>query len=82
VKVKWLAMPNVIAKREIVPEFIQYDATPGLVAKVARELLQDRSRREAMQRDLAGVIKSLGDPGASDRAAHLVLAELSSAKVS
>jgi lipid-A-disaccharide synthase len=76
VKVKWLAMPNVIAGKSIVPEFIQHDATPGLVAKVARELLQDPSRREAMQHDLDGVIKSLGAPGASDRAAHLVLAAL------
>jgi lipid-A-disaccharide synthase len=73
VTVNWLAMPNVIASRAIVPEFIQHDATPDRIAAVARELLENTAKREAMQKELAAVISSLGGPGASERAARLIL---------
>ncbi|HUI05838.1 MAG TPA: lipid-A-disaccharide synthase [Verrucomicrobiae bacterium] len=73
VTVNWLAMPNVIAGREIVPEFIQYDARPGRIAGAARQLLENSAKREAMQRDLAAVVGPLGGPGASDRAARVIL---------
>jgi lipid-A-disaccharide synthase len=76
VTVNWLAMPNVIAGREIVPEFIQYDAKPERIATMACELLENTSKREAMRRELASVVGSLGGAGASERAAGLILAAL------
>ncbi|MCG3148082.1 MAG: Lipid-A-disaccharide synthase [Verrucomicrobiae bacterium] len=72
IQVKWLAMPNVIAGRSIVPELIQHAARPESVAKLAGELLQDAGARAAMQGALAGVVNSLGGPGASARAAELI----------
>jgi lipid-A-disaccharide synthase len=69
-------MPNVIAGKSVVPEFIQHDAKPGRIAAVACELLEDAPKREAMQRELADVVKSLGGPGASVRAAVAILARL------
>lgn len=74
VTVNWLAMPNVIAGRAIVPEFIQGDAKPDRIAAVACELLENTAKRETMQKDLAAVISSLGGLGASERAARLILA--------
>ena len=74
VKVNWLAMPNVIAGREIVPEFIQGDAKPDRITAVAREFLENATKREAMQKDLATIVSSLGGFGASERAARLILA--------
>jgi lipid-A-disaccharide synthase len=74
VTVNWLAMPNVIANRIIVPEFIQHDADPDTIAEAARALLKNTPKREAMQRELASVVGSLGGPGASERAAKLILA--------
>jgi lipid-A-disaccharide synthase len=74
VTVNWLGMPNVIAGREIVPEFIQHDAKPDRIAATARELLENSARRETMQKELAAVVGSLGGPGASERAARLILA--------
>ncbi len=74
VTVNWLAMPNVIAGRAIVPEFIQHDAKPERIAAVARELLDDASKRDAMRRELATVVQSLGGDGASEQAARLILA--------
>ena len=73
VKVNWLGMPNVIAGREIVPEFIQHEAEPERIAVVARALLEDDEKRGAMQREMAAVIATLGGPGASERAAKLIL---------
>ena len=76
VKVNWLAMPNVIAGREIVPEFIQHEARPSQIAAAVRGLLENAGKREQMQRNLAAVVSSLGGPGASQRAAELVLREI------
>ena len=47
---------------------------PALVAAAARKLLEDAGKREAMREDLAAVVSSLGGPGASERAARLILA--------
>src|SRR5438552_873921 len=39
VNVKHLGMPNVLAGKEIVPEFIQHDARPSAIARVALRLM-------------------------------------------
>ncbi len=66
------AMPNLVAGRLVVPELIQSDFTPQRVASEALSLLEDRSRAEAMRRDLADVRLKLGGPGGSQKAAALV----------
>jgi lipid-A-disaccharide synthase len=76
VKVKWLAMPNVMAGRAIVPELIQHEATAARVTSTARGLLEDAGKRRVMQRELASVIGTLGGPGASERAARAILESL------
>jgi len=70
VQVKWLAMPNIIAGRAIVPEFIQHAAQPAAIAEAARAVLQDPG---SQQRELRSVVASLGGAGASARAAALIL---------
>jgi lipid-A-disaccharide synthase len=76
VTVNWLAMPNVIAGRAIVPEFIQHHARPERIAAAARGLLENVSKREEMRQQLATVVSPLGGPGASARAAQLILAAI------
>ncbi len=76
VTVDWLGMANVIAGRKIVPEFIQHRARPERIAAAAAELLNDTARRDAMQRELAAVVGSLGGVGASRRAAGLIVKEI------
>jgi lipid-A-disaccharide synthase len=76
VQVNWLGMPNVIAGKTVVPEFIQHEAQPAAIVAAAKELLADATKREAMQRELAAVVGSLGGPGASERAARLILESL------
>jgi lipid-A-disaccharide synthase len=73
IKVKHLGMPNVLAGREIVPEFIQHEARPGLIARDVLDLLEDSRRRERMQADFAEVIAKLGKGGASEVAARAIV---------
>jgi lipid-A-disaccharide synthase len=69
VTVDYLGMPNLLAKEEVFPEFIQDAATPENIAEAALALLRDPQRRQQIKTTLAQVIGSLGEPGASRRAA-------------
>jgi lipid-A-disaccharide synthase len=73
IKVKYLAMPNLLADREIFPEFIQDDATGHNLADAALKFLDSPELRSATRSALDQVIKSLGEPGASGRAADFIL---------
>ena len=72
VNVKYLAMPNLLAEGEVFPEFIQDAATPENIARAAEELLRDESRRQQTKARLREIIHSLGEPGASRRAAQAI----------
>ena len=74
VKIPWLGLPNVLAGREIIREFLQDDARPGPIAGEISRLLEDPTAREEQQRAQASVIASLGEPGAARRAAEAILA--------
>ncbi len=73
VRVPHIAMVNVIAGREIVPEFVQHRATPRRIAGVLLELLRDEERCAQVREELREVKARLGPPGAIDRAAAVVL---------
>ena len=65
-------MPNLLAKEEVYPEFIQHQATPENISRAALALLGDAHQRAETKAKLAKIIASLGGPGASRRAAHAV----------
>ena len=67
---------NIVAGREIVPEFVQGRAQPEALAVAVGALLGDAARREQMQRELAEVVKSLEAEDVAGRAARAVLAKL------
>ena len=57
--------------REVYPEFIQgCDARREIWPSAALELLQNLSRRQKIKWQLAKIISSLGQPGATKRAAE------------
>jgi lipid-A-disaccharide synthase len=72
VHVPHVAMPNIIAGETIFPEFIQGEATAPRIARAALELLEDENRRSWVKAKLAGVVRSLGEPGANCRAARAI----------
>ena len=75
IRVRWIGLVNIVAGRGIVPELIQEDATPGRLTEEATRLLVDRTSYDTMKAALHRVRGSLGEPGASRRAAAVVLAE-------
>ena len=73
ITVKSLTMPNLLAGGEVFPEFLQKDATPENIAQAALELLENESRRQEIKSQLEKIVVSLGEPGASRRAATAIL---------
>jgi lipid-A-disaccharide synthase len=76
VKVKYLGMPNLLADKEVVPEFIQQRAEPHRVADEMRILVDDSIAREQMISEFDTVIARLGSGGASEKAAQTIIGEL------
>jgi lipid-A-disaccharide synthase len=72
VKVPFVSLVNLVAGREVVPEFMQSDAVPEKVAECVSSLLEGPGADE-MKKDLREVRSKLGEPGASDRAADEIL---------
>lgn len=73
VKIPNIGLPNIIAGRKIVPELIQGDATPANIAKEALLLLADGETRKQVLADLDEVKAKLGQTGAVDRVAGVIL---------
>ncbi|QPD03430.1 MAG: Lipid-A-disaccharide synthase [Candidatus Nitrospira kreftii] len=73
-RVKWIGLVNLVASRSIVPELLQDEATGQRLYEEAIRILEDQSAYDEMKRDLARVRATLGEPGASTRAAEAVLA--------
>ncbi len=67
-------LPNLVAGRPVVPEFIQRRATPEAVAREALAILEDPARKQTMAAELGKVRGLLGDGGATERAAERILA--------
>lgn len=72
----FLGIVNIIAGKEVAPEFLQYEATPENIAAKLSELISDESKLKAMRGELMRVKASLGSPGASMRAARAIIATL------
>jgi len=76
VNVKYLGMPNVLADREVVPEFIQHRAKPDAIAKAVQPLMEEVRERDRMISEFDAIISKLGGSGASQRAARAILEEI------
>lgn len=75
IRVKWIGLVNLVAGRSIVPELIQDEANAERLWQEARRLLTDRNAYNDMKEGLRQVRESLGEPGASNRAAEVIIAE-------
>ena len=76
VSVKYLGMPNLLAGREVVPEFIQYRAKPGALVEAVQPLIENANAREHMISQFDVIIPKLGESGASERAARAIIEEI------
>ena len=72
-------LPNLIAGKRIVPELLQTDLTSETLTEQALDLLKTPEKTIAQQEDLDAVHKQLGEPGAAERTAQLILEQVASA---
>lgn len=79
VRLPWIALVNIVAGEPVVPELIQGSLTAAALERSGAELLSSPEKAEAMRRGLARVARELGPPGASRRAAELVLSAIGEA---
>ncbi len=78
VSVKYLGMPNLLADKEVVPEFIQHRAKPNALVKALQPLIENANTRQQMISQFDVIIAKLGGGGASERAARAIIEEIGS----
>lgn len=77
VKIPDIGLVNIVAGKRIVPEFIQFDATPQKIADEAISLLSSPEKLNEIKTALKTIKEKLGKQGASERAAQIVLDHIS-----
>jgi len=80
VRVPHVGMANLLAGERVFPELLQDDFTPERLAREVLNLIRDPGRIKAVRRGLAAVIRRLGGPGASARAARVAVELMTSAR--
>ena len=73
VRVPYIGMVNIVAGKKIIPEFIQFGASPRKIAREALKILKTSSEIERIKKSLAQVKTSLGEKGATSRAAQIIV---------
>lgn len=76
VKIDFIAMPNIIAGKSVVREFIQSEVDSNLIANFIQTLLNDNSKIENLKSELEIIKNKLGNSGASNNAAKIIIAML------
>lgn len=72
VKLPYVSLPNILAGRKIIQEYIQGDATPGNLADEVGRLLSDQKYYKRMRGQLRRLREVLGDEFSAVRAAREV----------
>ncbi len=78
IKVKYVAMINLLAGRELVPELLQQDCKPEKLAATLHSLLTDAQAAQAQRVGFAPALETLHSPGSipSEAAAAAILSHL------
>ncbi len=64
---------NLVVNQLVVPEFLQWQATPAAIAAATLDLLENETSRQTMLAGYAKLRQDIGQPGACRRAAQLIL---------
>ena len=72
VNIDHIGLPNIMAKRRIIPELLQGEVTPENVERELANILDDEAVYTQMKADLAQVKVELGAPGAVQRVADVI----------
>ncbi len=75
IRIPRIGLANIVAGKRVVPEFIQQKARAKEIAKVACHWLSNPGLMRETRKELKRVKEKLGTPGASKRAAKIILEE-------
>ena len=75
-KTKFVSLVNIILEKEAVKELIQWNFTLKNVVQELKNILHDPENEQRMLADYREMMIKLGDPGASKRAARLMVEKL------
>ncbi|MGA3038445.1 MAG: hypothetical protein ABSE64_13285 [Vulcanimicrobiaceae bacterium] len=70
---KWIGLPNLVLQHGVIPELWQEDVTASALVEELRKILLDPSKQLTQ---LAGLRAALGPPGALEKIAKFVLAQV------
>ena len=76
IEAEHIGLPNVIAGKRIIPEFIRDKFEAQLIAKEAVDILKDKNLQKSMHESLNAVREKLGNPGAGERVAQYIAAKM------
>ena len=76
IRVDHIGLVNLVAGKRIVPELIQKDVNPKRIAEEALRILKDSAFQQKMVESIVEVRQRLGNPGAVQRAARIVMSML------
>lgn len=76
IQIDKISLVNIVAGEKIVEELIQNDCNPKKIYEVVKSLLLDENQRAEMKLKMKRIKSLLGERGASERAAKLILSEI------
>lgn len=80
VKVKYISLVNLIMDRPVVKELIQNDLTPGNIEAELKQLLTNHKKQRQLLEDYEDLRYRLGNAGASNNAATIIVDDLTKKK--
>ncbi len=72
IKIPDIGLVNVVARKRIVPELVQFQVNASNIAKESLKILEDKKMQGDIKEALKKIKEKLGEKGAVDRAAHLI----------
>jgi lipid-A-disaccharide synthase len=73
IRVPYLGMPNLLAGKGLIPEFIQWNVNAKKIAAPITRWLKNPLERLQLRKDLLSLRKKFGGNGASERAARAIM---------
>lgn len=80
IKIPYIGLVNVVRKEKFIAEFIQYGARPKKIADYIARIVKDKAEMSRIKQGLSDIASSLGEKGASSRAARFVVELLNETK--
>lgn len=73
IKIPYIGLVNIVREKKIIEEFIQFNASPKKIANYVIGVLKNKSQYEQIKQNLFEIKALLGEKGASEKAARIIL---------